>query len=559
MKKNAEKNEMIGLGRFCLLRLLPFGLLLLSGTAFSQEHLAQGGGEPPKPAPEKPKPEEITIYEDQDGQLFTKPGPGRFKSKIDKAINKHDPKFNAYPNHLTNRPDEPQKERLTITGRVQFRGISAQTGSNYNNGNGDFNSVDWNFRRLRLGVQYQGGSWWGMALNLRGENMLNAPYITQSKNTTGEVTNVSLKEGRGYIQEAFLYVNIPIMGARVSFGQLPTQFHREYLMSSANFIALERSYMTNAYPQFDMGVNLRLSPLKDFFEGKYEKYLTVDLMAGNGHGAGGDYGTGRRQDLTVAGRPNQPVLNSPLYFARVQWNVLGGLVKENGSNVGWQEGEEIFQKDLKISLGAAAMQTKNVSFSSGPASTLAVDGAIPRGAPTQYLLTTQTTADNSTYDCAVPSYQTSYCQKNLDLRGYTYDGTMSWNGFYLSGAYTAYSGAASNSLSGWQATVGYNIQVFDKYWIMPVFRYDFLKGDFNRNGKIEDTDLKKYYWVGLNLFGDKHLFKAQLFYQIPVLKYGVDPVTREHETVNNQTVYFQLQATFWTGVVTPDQLNTRLD
>lgn len=550
---------MSGLGRFYLLSLLPFGLLLLSGSAFSQDHLAQGGAEPPKPAPEKPKSEEITIYEDQDGQLYTKPGPGRFKSKIDKAINKHDPKFNAYPNHLTNRPEEPQKERLTITGRVQFRGISAQTGSNYNNGNGDFNSVDWNFRRLRLGVQYQGGSWWGMALNLRGENMLNAPYITQSKNTTGEVTNVSLKEGRGYIQEAFLYVNIPIMGARVSFGQLPTQFHREYLMSSANFIALERSYMTNAYPQFDMGVNLRLSPLKDFFEGKYEKYLTVDLMAGNGHGAGGDYGTGRRQDLTVTGRPNQPVLNSPLYFARVQWNVLGGLVKENGSNVGWQEGEEIFQKDLKISLGAAAMQTKNVSFSSGPASTLAVDGAIPRGAPTQYLLTTQTTADNSTYDCAVPSYQTSYCQKNLDLRGYTYDGTMSWNGFYLSGAYTAYSGAASNSLSGWQATVGYNIQVFDKYWIMPVFRYDFLKGDFNRNGKIEDTDLKKYYWVGLNLFGDKHLFKAQLFYQIPVLKYGVDPVTREHETVNNQTVYFQLQATFWTGVVTPDQLNTRLD
>ncbi|TGK56231.1 hypothetical protein EHQ27_07005 [Leptospira wolffii] len=559
MKKNAKKNEMSGLGRFYLLSLLPFGLLLLSGSAFSQDHLAQGGAEPPKPAPEKPKSEEITIYEDQDGQLYTKPGPGRFKSKIDKAINKHDPKFNAYPNHLTNRPEEPQKERLTITGRVQFRGISAQTGSNYNNGNGDFNSVDWNFRRLRLGVQYQGGSWWGMALNLRGENMLNAPYITQSKNTTGEVTNVSLKEGRGYIQEAFLYVNIPIMGARVSFGQLPTQFHREYLMSSANFIALERSYMTNAYPQFDMGVNLRLSPLKDFFEGKYEKYLTVDLMAGNGHGAGGDYGTGRRQDLTVTGRPNQPVLNSPLYFARVQWNVLGGLVKENGSNVGWQEGEEIFQKDLKISLGAAAMQTKNVSFSSGPASTLAVDGAIPRGAPTQYLLTTQTTADNSTYDCAVPSYQTSYCQKNLDLRGYTYDGTMSWNGFYLSGAYTAYSGAASNSLSGWQATVGYNIQVFDKYWIMPVFRYDFLKGDFNRNGKIEDTDLKKYYWVGLNLFGDKHLFKAQLFYQIPVLKYGVDPVTREHETVNNQTVYFQLQATFWTGVVTPDQLNTRLD
>ncbi|TGK35362.1 hypothetical protein [Leptospira andrefontaineae] len=540
---------------------LILGLVVCSRGIFSQGtspagELAQAS-EPPKV--EKPKQEEFTIYEDQDGQLYTKPGPGRFKSKMDKAINKSEPKFNPYPNHFTSRPDELQKERLTITGRIQFRGISAQTGSNYNNGNEDFNSVDWNFRRLRLGLQYQGNSWWGMMINLRGENMLNAPYITQNKNTTGEVTNVSLREGRGYIQEAFLFVNIPILGARLSFGQLPTQFHREYLMSSANFIALERSYMTNAYPQFDMGVNLRLSPLKDFFEGKYEKYLTIDLMAGNGHGGGGDYGTGRRQDLTVAGRPNQPILNSPLYFARVQWNVLGGLVKENGSNVGWQEGEEIFQKDLKISLGAATMQTKNVSFSSGPASTLAVDGAIPRGAPTQYLLTTQTTADNSTGDCTVPSYQTSYCQKNLDLRGYTYDGTMTWNGIYLSGAYTTYTGAASNNLSGWQATVGYNIQVFDKYYIMPVFRYDFLKGDFNRNGKIEDNDLKKYYWVGLNLFGDKHLFKAQLFYQIPVLKLGIDPVTREPETINNQTVYFQLQATFWTGTVTPDQLNSRLD
>lgn len=550
---------MSGLGRFYLLSLLPFGLLLLSGSAFSQDHLAQGGAEPPKPAPEKPKSEEITIYEDQDGQLYTKPGPGRFKSKIDKAINKHDPKFNAYPNHLTNRPEEPQKERLTITGRVQFRGISAQTGSNYNNGNGDFNSVDWNFRRLRLGVQYQGGSWWGMALNLRGENMLNAPYITQSKNTTGEVTNVSLKEGRGYIQEAFLYVNIPIMGARVSFGQLPTQFHREYLMSSANFIALERSYMTNAYPQFDMGVNLRLSPLKDFFDGKYEKHFTIDLMMSNGHGAGGDYGTGRRQDLTVAGRPNQPVLISPLYFARAQWNVFGGLIKENGSNVGWQEGEEIFQKELKLSLGAALMQTQNASFSSGPASSLAVDGANPRGYSTQYLLTTQTTADNSTADCTVPSYQTSYCQPKLGLVGHTYDGTVTWNGLYLSGAYTVFGGAASNNLSGYQITAGYNFQVFDKYYIMPVVRYDFLKGDFDRNGKMDDTDLKKYYWVGLNLFGDKHLIKGQLFYQIPVLKLGVDPITREPVVVNNQTVYFQVQATFWTGTVTPDQLDTRLE
>ncbi len=541
--------------------LLPFGLFLLSGSLFSQvpqENIVQAGTEPPKPAPEKPK-DEFTIYEDQDGQLFTKPGPGRVKSKLDKAINKHDPKFNAYPNHLTSRPEELQKERLTITGRVQFRGISAQTGSNYNNGNNDFNSVDWNFRRLRLGFQYQGGSWWGALVNIRGENMLNAPYVVQTKNTAGDVTNVSLKESRGYMQEALLYFNVPFWGARISLGQIATQFQREYLMSSANFVALERSYMTNAIPQFDMGVNLRLMPLKDYFEGKYERYLTIDLMAGNGHGAGGDYGTGRRQDLTVAGRPNQPVLISPLYFARVQWNVFGGLIKENGSNVGWQEGEEIFQKDLKLSFGGALMQTQNASFSSGPASSLAVDGAVPRGYPTQYLLTTQTTPDNSTADCTVPSYQTSACQPKLGLVGHTYDGTFSWNGIYLSGAYTIFSGAASNNLSGYQITAGYNLKVFDKYYIMPVVRYDFMKADFNRDGKMDDTDLRKYYWVGLNLFGDKHLFKAQLFYEIPILKLGVDPITREPVVINNQTVYFQLQATFWTGAVSPDQLDTRLE
>ncbi|TGK01063.1 hypothetical protein EHO59_14210 [Leptospira semungkisensis] len=561
MKMKIKKNEKWEVLQPLLSILIPAGLLVFSQAAIAQAqegNLAQAQ-EAPKPAPEKPKVEEYTIYEDQDGQLFTKPGPGRFKSRVDKAINKNDPKYNPYPNHLTNRPDDLLKEKLTITGRMQFRGISAQTGSNYNNGKDDFNSVDWNFRRLRLGVQYQGNSWWGLLINLRGENMLNAPYITQSKNTAGDVTSVSLKEARGYFQEAFTFVNLPILGARVSFGQIPTQFQREYLMSSANFVAIERSYMTNAIPQFDLGVNLRLSPLKDVFEGKYEKHLTIDLMTSNGHGAGGDFGTGRRQDLTVAGRPNQPVLISPLYFARVQWNVFGGLVKENGANVGWQEGEEIFQSDAKLSLGAATMQTKNASFSSGPASSLAVDGAIPRGAPTQYLLTTQTTPDNSTYDCTVPSYQTSACQPRLGLKGYTYDGTFSWNGFYLSGAYTTFTGAASNNLSGWQATVGYNIKFAEKYYVMPVFRYDFLKGDFNRDGKIEDTDIKKYYWVGLNLFGDRHLLKAQIFYEIPIVRLTVDPITRQPAVVNNQTFYFQVQATFWTGTVSPEHLNTRLE
>ncbi|TGK19395.1 hypothetical protein EHO61_07955 [Leptospira fluminis] len=516
---------------------------------------------PTKPPEEKPKEkEEFTIYEDQDGQLFTKPGVGRTPSKLNKGINKHDPKFNPYPNHLTSRPVDPQKEKLTITGRIQFRGVSAQEGSNFNNGHSDFSSVDWNFRRLRLGMQYQGSSWWGAVLNIRGENMLNNPQLNSSTNAAGQVTSVSLKDARGFIQEAAIFFNLPFWGARVSLGQLPTQFQREYLMSSANFIALERSYTTQAYPQFDDGVGIQLSPLKDYFDGKYEKHLTVNLMVGNGKGAGGDFGNGRRQDLTYTFDGNQQLITSPTYYARAQWNVFGGLMKPNGANVGWQEGEEIFVRDAKLSIGAARMQTKNVGFSSSPGSTLAIDSGVPRGYGNVTMLTPQTTPDcgtNGNYN--VQSNQTTPGRCRLDLTGNTVDYTFSWRGFYLSGAYTKFTGAASNNMIGWQQTIGYNIPITERFWLMPVFRYDYMQGDFNRNGHMDPSDYRRYYWAGLNFFGDKHLFKAQLFYQIPVLELGVNPNNGSAARINNQTVYFQLQATFWTGVTSPDHLDTRLE
>ena len=40
---------------------------------------------------------------------------------------------------------------------------------------------------------------------------------------------------------------------------------------------------------------------------------------------------------------------SPIYYARAVFNVFGGLVREaDGKEVNWQEGEEIFQKEIEV-------------------------------------------------------------------------------------------------------------------------------------------------------------------------------------------------------------------
>jgi hypothetical protein len=118
-------------------------------------------------------------------------------------------------------------------------------------------------------------------------------------------------------------------------------------------------------------------------------------------------------------------------------------------------------------------------------------------------------------------------------------------------------GAASNQLKGYHATIGYNIPV-GRYYFMPLFKYDWLNGDFKGTGNTKDPmDTLKIYWVGLNFFGDKHHYKVQLYYEILANKLNRDPNTGNPMFIDDRRVYLQVQANFWTGTVSPEAYNYR--
>lgn len=555
-------------------------LLLFSFTIYAQNETKAPESNPatendhakdhaPKPASKGLK----EVYEDNEtGQLFTKPGPGRTKVEPQKLST-------TLPDAFAHRPDDTSKEKLTIYGRIQFRGVTGSEQSLYSNGHSDFNALDWNFRRLRLGAMYE-NDWWGMNIQLRMENMVNRPNtVTTTTNvvsgvsnngntvtTTPVVNSVRMTDNRGYVHEAFVYAKHPYAGLRLTFGQINTQFTREYLQSSANFITLERSIITNAIPQFDLGVMLSANPLKELGH-KWERYLQVSLMVGNGKGAGGDFGTGRRQDLTTANRWGTALI-SPTYYGRMQYNVFGGLKRAaDGKEVNWQEGEEIFQSEMKWSIGAAVMQTANFQ-----PNTLSVPEYTPGTTNVFNLLNGQqsnpdrgTTVNSTVNNIAMtlPNYNvqnnvTTAGRPSFGLVGHTYDSTFTYQGIYLTGAFTKYTGAASNNLHAWHTTVGYNLKFLDKYYIMPILKYEQIMGDFHRDGNSHNpNDILRVYWAGLNLFGDKHHFKAQLYYQVLGNKFDVNPNTGNYAAIDDRRIYFQLQGNFWTGTVSPEAYSYR--
>ncbi|MBE7410789.1 MAG: hypothetical protein L6Q54_14535 [Leptospiraceae bacterium] len=521
----------------------------------------------------------LEIYEDTEtGQVFTKPGTNRKKIRIisDSEIEKIEP----FPNTLVNRPSNLKNEKLTIVGRLQVHGVSGQIQSAYNNGHRDFNSVDWSIRRARLGFMYAGDKWWGTTINLRLENAFASPYLTPGSTTSvcadstcstkanALTSQPSLKDARGLIQNAFIYVNLPFH-IRVSVGMINLQFNREMLMSSSNFIALERTLIANALPLFDNGISFQWMPLADILGKKYERYLTLSGMISDGHGGGGNNGFGRRIDTTYSRSGTVPVIISPLYTGRIQYNVFGGLINENGKDLGWQEGEEIFQSEMKWSIGAAITETKNykvigsnfpieaqprnmetlqlTSYQASP-----VGGTTPTSSANSALLNTSVdfTSQNTKSGA-------NLARANMGLVAHNYDTTFTYKHFYLNGAISYFSGAASNNIRSHHITVGYNIPVLGK-WIMPVARYDFLKADFNRDGNYSQNEIFKLYWVGLNFFGDRHLFKAQLFFNVIKDELGTNAYRQSYDLNNNQ-IFFQLQGTFWTGVTPPDKLETRVE
>jgi hypothetical protein len=176
-----------------------------------------------------------------------------------------------------------------------------------------------------------------------------------------------------------------------------------------------------------------------------------------------------------------------------------------------------------------------------------------RGVPSQNFVTHQTTATGGisrdfTMNFLLDNTKTTPGRRDLGVSGFTYDFTYTLNGYYISAAYTKYTGSASNSVEAYNYTLGYLFTV-KSIQIMPVFKYDVIEGDFNRNGVRDNTDILRNYWIGANIFGDRHLMKFQLFYQIQKDYYGINAFTNQRRDMNNNLIIFQVQMTFWTGTL----------
>jgi hypothetical protein len=423
-----------------------------------------------------------------------------------------------------------KKDKLFIIGRIQMRAMSGQSDTAWSTGNGDYNLVDFNFRRLRFGAIYEGDKHWGMIVNVRLENALNKTYLTSSG--TKEV----LHDNRGMIQEANAWYKFDFLGTRLVLGMVNVPFNREFLTSSSNLINVERAMATNAVQQFDNGFRIDFHPLGTLIGKKYENNLELSGMIGTGHGGAGDYGYGRRVDTQeLHGAASGPA--SPFFYGRAQYNVFGGAAADKP----WKEGDEVFQKDLKISVGAGFMGTQESKITTGN---------LPEFQATSVSMPL-TTASGSN-NCAALASGT-----NCSMFGQTYDLTATYAHLYVNGMYQYYGGPAGQNLSGYTVTTGYNIPVYGESYLMPVVRFDFMKGDFgNSTGHTNTTGMSSdpanqfnQLWVGLNLFHSKHDFKLQLYYRVLGNNYkGYDAAGSALGGYSQNMFIFQAQANFKTGV-----------
>ncbi|MCC5813580.1 MAG: hypothetical protein JJT78_02385 [Leptospira sp.] len=448
---------------------------------------------------------------------------------------------------FANRPKELENERLLILGRVQARGIAGQTESNYNNGNRDFNSMDWHFRRVRLGFMYEGGTWWGMQMHIRLEDQINQPYITTTTDpVTGNVEQVRLNDSRGALQQANVWFNLPYMDGMVMLGMFRLPWLREW-NTAANMMTPERTFAHTTIHQFDLGTQFIFHPLKEW-KPKYKRHLLFRGSITNGAGAGHE-GFGRRQALSDTRSGTRPFLASPAYHWRLIWNPFGGFIRD-GYDVGWHEGEEVFQPNQRLSIGVGGAHVRELALNANY-------DALSSGVPGQNFTTVQNRPTGGTFDSNnMPNYmvdntETTPSRRELGINAFTYDFTYTINGYYASGAYTRFGGGAGNDIENYNLTLGYVIPI-KKIHIMPVYRYDVIEGDFDRNGRRDPTDILRNHWLGVNIFGDRHLMKFQLFYQIAQDKFGTNPYTNQYRDLDNNLVWFQVQMTFWSGTLKMD-------
>lgn len=463
------------------------------------------------------------------------------------------------PNDYSHRPAKPKEEKLTIIGRIQMRAMSGQADTMWSTPGTDYGLVDFNFRRLRLGAVYKGDKNWGMIVHMRLENALNRATLTTTTCSTpsGGTANCAtgLRDSRGIIQEANLWYDIDFMRTRITFGMINVPFAREYVTSSANLVNVERSMAIDTQQQFDNGLMINFNPLKAINK-SWDRYLTIWGMIGTGNGGNGDFGIGRRADVNNnsgegGGSNYTPV--APYFYGRAQYNIFGGL-KRGDREVGWQENQEIFQRDLKVSLGYAMAGTNDTHINNP--SRIEFTPRTPQSAgANQYTAATfNQSVANGTNINGTPC---SPC----DMRAQTADIKVSWKGLYFDGMLQYYGGAAGLNTSGITGTVGYNMHLGGTWWIMPVYRLDYMQGNFLSSATHSFNAISgpsfasnpanqiTMHWFGVNLFADKHLFKLQLFYAINNNNFkGYDAAGNSLGGYKENLIILQAQGTFWTGV-----------
>ncbi|EPG74121.1 phosphate-selective porin O and P domain protein [Leptospira fainei serovar Hurstbridge str. BUT 6] len=431
--------------------------------------------------------------------------------------------------------------RLRIQGMMQIRGISAQRDSAFSNGHRDFNSVDTNFRRVRLGTDYRVQNW-GFTVNLRLEDLINSPNTKEQKNATGNVTDVSVKTDGGILQSGYFWFQYPVSWIRTTIGQFKTPFQREQL-TNANRLALpERAYGTYLLPRYDIGGMIEFEPL-NIISTEYSKYIIFYLSATNGKGSSPN-GIGNKQVLTSYNTTDTPLLISPQLSWRVELNPFGGIIKD-GKDTGWIEGEEVFHREAKLSIGFAGIQTRELS-------TLNQLNPQIRGVTPFNLEIQQTTPSNGTGIgppakqigiTGAPSDQTGTFRPSFGFGAHTVDFTFTSHGLYSSGAYTNSYGAASLGTISYTGTIGYSFRLRDMI-LLPLARYDRIWGDFNDDRKLEPYENLQAWWLGFDLFLKRNDLKIQVFYKEQHDSLGKHIYTGTPYDSHDGTLYLQLQGAF---------------
>jgi len=361
---------------------------------------------------------------------------------------------------------------MKVRVRIQSRMVAGEVGSSYASAH-DYDALDFNFRRLRVGFIFQGADWFGGIVDLRLENFLAKPALTSTNTLTNSYSAIEF---------ANFWLTTGLPESRVTFGQFKLPFFREGLASSANLVSLERSFMNSMIQLYDIGVMFDLNPLGFIPTMKNRMKFMVSLT--NGDGAGDD-GVGRK--YVEASNPGEPT--APLWNARLEYHPLGG---PGGKS--WKEGTEVFENSNLFSFGVSGMYTESAEY--------------------------------------------GRFANNLDVAGVSGDMTLLVYRIYLNGSVTKFAGNAANDNLSYQATAGYVLPL-GKRFIMAVFRYDYFELDLDGNGNIQNSEILRDYWIGLNFYLKKSNVKGQLFYQV-----HRDNLTLNGGDVPDNTVYFQMQTDF---------------